>query len=652
MSKIGDFRAILNLIKEKNFDQALQFINTIECDSMDLDAILIAATLNCDRQNDFHKYLISRGASCNNFLDPSLEEEFKISAFGVNSLHIAVERCKLDLFKLYLENGCGDLMIPCARHKYRNRGKNRDGSEKQDPENLPLHIAVLNNCESIVEIILQVAAREMLLAFGENSLNPLQCACSKGYGNIVRLLSDHYSSEDNVYIDPADLQRSSSGLLVPKAQTPPVYYAVPHPDVLKILFEKGFDVNYHILHSVSVASRSVARSTTALHEAARCGSVESCTLLIYGGALIDILERHNRVTPLLEACKHNHPGVVTLLLSLGANIHHFDKQYYSAIHHAATHPRGHECIQVLLDSGLNVDYEKGETALHAAVTAGNIDVVKFLISHGANMHSLEMDPCGLGVLHKASKNNNRSLVELLLESGIDVNYIDAEGNTALHLACSKKHTDIALLLIEKGADFTIRNTIHGQLPLHIAISSKCSHEIIDVLLAKGSPLGMSDDRGNTPLMCAINRVMENKKDIVYKLLYYNCDMDTPNRVLSDSRYDRPETPIEVAFKQTILYKQPPDVALMLVAAGCDTSVLPRMPLWKNRLTDENRISINNQLLQHGFGLKSQCRKQIRKILGGITRINEAAALLDLKSKDYLLLKDIPSLYGIDDICDI
>lgn len=55
--------------------------------------------------------------------------------------------------------------------------------------------------------------------------------------------------------------------------------------------------------------------------------------------------------------------------------------------------------------------------------------------------------------------------ELLLTCGADVKAWDREGNTALHLACERQHTETALLLLENmpNPQHTIVNMANRQL---------------------------------------------------------------------------------------------------------------------------------------------------------------------------------------------
>jgi ankyrin repeat protein len=58
-------------------------------------------------------------------------------------------------------------------------------------------------------------------------------------------------------------------------------------------------------------------------------------------------------------------------------------------------------------------------------------------------------------------------VELALDVGADVNGTNERGETALHIAASRKLNDIITLLAERGATLDVRNA-RGQTPLSLA----------------------------------------------------------------------------------------------------------------------------------------------------------------------------------------
>ena len=58
----------------------------------------------------------------------------------------------------------------------------------------------------------------------------------------------------------------------------------------------------------------------------------------------------------------------------------------------------------------------------------------------------------------ACRNGQKNIVKILLErGGIDLNRRDAEGNTALHYVCREGYRDLAVLLLDKGADASLVN---------------------------------------------------------------------------------------------------------------------------------------------------------------------------------------------------
>lgn len=80
------------------------------------------------------------------------------------------------------------------------------------------------------------------------------------------------------------------------------------------------------------------------------------------------------------------------------------------------------------------------------------------------------------------KNKNLKAVEALLNSGEDVNGINAQGNTALHYAVATNNADMVKLLLQHNADMNAQNT-KGWSPLSIA-EKKNVGNIYDILEAK------------------------------------------------------------------------------------------------------------------------------------------------------------------------
>ena len=90
---------------------------------------------------------------------------------------------------------------------------------------------------------------------------------------------------------------------------------------------------------------------------------------------------------------------------------------------------------------------------------------------------------------------------------------DAEGNTALHLACSGGSAGIVKLLINSKAKAKATNKLN-EMPLHIAV--RCGHvPIAQLLLENRVPIECKTVEGHTPLHCAAK---ENNTEMIALLV--------------------------------------------------------------------------------------------------------------------------------------
>jgi hypothetical protein len=73
---------------------------------------------------------------------------------------------------------------------------------------------------------------------------------------------------------------------------------------------------------------------------------------------------------------------------------------------------------------------------------------------------------GHDLLRAAYRNDIHCVASLLEAGSVDLNEADTFGATALHLACSQGHYEVARLLIEWGANAYLRDTL-GNRPLDL-----------------------------------------------------------------------------------------------------------------------------------------------------------------------------------------
>lgn len=119
------------------------------------------------------------------------------------------------------------------------------------------------------------------------------------------------------------------------------------------------------------------------------------------------------------------------------------------------------------------------TPSHCAASKGHVEVLKMLMSAGANA-SLRTNE-GTTTLHIAAGNGYRDIVEELLKNGVHVDEYDTKHKwTALHFSAYKNSVEIARYLLSKGADPSLLDE-HNMTPLYVAVSAG-SFDVFQVLI--------------------------------------------------------------------------------------------------------------------------------------------------------------------------
>lgn len=141
-------------------------------------------------------------------------------------------------------------------------------------------------------------------------------------------------------------------------------------------------------------------------------------------------------------------------------------------------------VKLLLERGSNIDARDrhGKTVFQRMIEKKQINLISVLILYKANINE-QYGTMNYTALHYACEYGLKDIAILLMNNGANVDIINSSGLTPLLVACESCHFDIACLLIENGADKTVSNS-GGKTALHLACE-KGNLKLIKLLLMKG-----------------------------------------------------------------------------------------------------------------------------------------------------------------------
>lgn len=272
-------------------------------------------------------------------------------------------------------------------------------------------------------------------------------------------------------------------------------------ECIEFLLSKGADIELQGQYT-----------NTALFYAIERGFIAAVETLLEAGAKTTIHAIGFKKHALIEALKNDIDNdssseIVRLLLDKGVDVNVKDEEDDdeagdSPLILAIRKEIDMDIIRSLVEKGADVNYKsyEGETPLSTAIYANDTEVVQYLLEKGADANGDEE----IRPLSFAASVGSLQIVKLLVEYGANVNNQNESGSTAL-LRTNK--VDIARFLIENGANVNAKDLYDGMTSL-IGAAARQNVELVKLLLEKGADKSIRDAEGKNALDYAKERNYE------------------------------------------------------------------------------------------------------------------------------------------------
>lgn len=202
------------------------------------------------------------------------------------------------------------------------------------------------------------------------------------------------------------------------------------------------------------------------------------------------------VWPLAKAAHYEDMASVKKILSASPQLANIpDSVYGNTMLMMAIINQDYDLFKLLIDNGANFNYHNtydGSSPIIEACSYREYDskFVKDLVAKGANVNDTTDNApyAQSSPLMEAAGCGNSSIVEYLIKEGADINYRNNFGATPLGESILTEKYDVALILLNSGADFSspIYNSVdrHGRLTVSVKLPEALRDAMIDLWTIK------------------------------------------------------------------------------------------------------------------------------------------------------------------------
>ena len=182
--------------------------------------------------------------------------------------------------------------------------------------------------------------------------------------------------------------------------------------------------------------------------------------------------------------------------------------------------------------------EKGETPFMFAVESGDTELVKEIVSSGADINARDSD--GVPVLIKVIRSRNEEMARILIKQGADVN-VSESNVTPIAVAVATNQLNVVKYLTAADADLSA-----GEHPYICQAISFNNYNMLRTLIMAGADYECCDQYGVSPIRCALQTSAPT--DVIQEFI--DCGVDvTSADILIDAIESGNTASIELLVKE-------------------------------------------------------------------------------------------------------
>ena len=454
-----------------------------------------------------------------------------VNGTGYAPLDVALGRGKVEIIRLLQNNGAEAKSIHAAAmlgDKEKVKAFLRQGIDvnlKDDKGNTPLFYAIRDGHDELAQFLIDQGAD--INYTDKNGFSLLYYAIWSRSTSMVEVLASR-----GVDVNPAPGKYSL------------LHHAIWNQDLntVKILVDYGARFNEKdpdgwtaFYNAVWQGNREIVdflvskgADISSFHMTAAMGDVAGVKSFLEQGVAVDTKDEME-CTPLSWATCMGQVEVVKLLIAQGADVNL--KLYGQATTlQQAARVGNSDIVKLLIANGADVNAKTGGglAPLDLAIRSGDVECIKLF----SNNSDVDINFSFITAVRRGDKES----IEKLFDLGVDIDYQDNSGLTALNHAVISGNVSVVQLLLEHGACVDVRDNTK-RMPLHYAAGAqlrkiqihrwnpaeiKLNSEIVELLIEQGIDVNAQDRYGLTSLHYA---TVNNSANIMLLLLNNGARLD-------------------------------------------------------------------------------------------------------------------------------